>query len=563
MKKLFFATLRFRDFIPGASVCLAVLTVANPLSTRADTFLPTSGTASWNLQANWDTNMVPNAVGASVFFGNGTANRTIQTDSGATGFTVGSISFDVPSSATNSITTGTGGSKLILDNGGNGVTITTSGFGSGNNTISVPLVLNELVTGQVDQTTASSAAGSLNLTATITGTGGFIKQGDGLATFGTGAKSYTGPTVLNGGRIRISSAARPTSTSSFTINDGGQLDLIPATAGGPQTFPFGSGPLNLNGAGPTSGSFAAFPGAIRNDRGGGSAGIFQPTITNPVVLESNTLIHVEAIAGTGSNLVPDGFLTLSGNISGPGSLSLTAPGVSDADQGTLFLTGINTYEGGTFVNGGIINVNSDAALGAPASPLQLNGTFFGVNYLRAMLRASGTISTTARTLVLGQFGNNVGGTIDTNGNNVTFDAGSAITGTTLTKIGDGKLTIAGDQSYDTLDTEGGRTDVASAVGTGSSAIIANAETNISATQTLSSLTIGSAGKVTLSAALPLSPPVVAAETNASNSAESHPSSEHGAEPPVSFAQVIPEPGSTALLLSAVGVLFAMRRRMRA
>src|SRR4029079_10124656 len=147
------------------------------------------------------------------------------------------------------------------------------------------------------------------------------------------------------------------------------------------------------------------------------------------------------------------------------------------------------------------NVNSDAALGATASALTLNGTFLGGNYLTATLRASGTISTTARTLVLGQFGNAVGGRIDTNGNDVTFDAGSTITGTTLTKIGAGKLKIAGTQTYDTLDTEGGRTDIASAVGTGSSTIVANAETNISASQTLSSLTIGSAAKVTLSATL--------------------------------------------------------------
>ena len=243
-------------------------------------------------------------------------------------------------------------------------------------------------------------------------------------------------------------------------------------------------------------------------------------------------------------------------MSGPGSLSLTAPNVSDADQGNLILTGTNTYEGGTFVNGGILNVNSDAALGAAASVLSLNGTLFAGNYLTATLRASGTISTTARTLVLGQFGNAVGGRIDTNGNDVTFGVGSTITGTTLTKIGAGKLTIAGTQTYDTLNTEGGRTDIASAVGTGSSTIIANAETNISASQTLSSLTIGDGAVVQLTATLPPAPEVA----NASGASESQPGSEHAGEEAVSFAKAIPEPGSAALLLSAIGVLFARRRR---
>ena len=51
-----------------------------------------------------------------------------------------------------------------------------------------------------------------SLTATIGGTGGFTKNGDGLATFGTGTKTYAGPTVLNGGRMRISNAAMPSNT---------------------------------------------------------------------------------------------------------------------------------------------------------------------------------------------------------------------------------------------------------------------------------------------------------------------------------------------------------------
>src|SRR5439155_9007852 len=134
--------------------------------------------------------------------------------------------------------------------------------GTGNNSFAEPLVLNDSVNGIVNQTTSSSAAGSLNLTATMSGTGGFTKSGDGLATFGTGAKTYTGATVVNGGRMRISSAAAPTATSSLTVNTGGQLNLITAA-----TYAFGSGPLNLNGSGPTSGPFAVFPGAIRNDTG--------------------------------------------------------------------------------------------------------------------------------------------------------------------------------------------------------------------------------------------------------------------------------------------------------
>jgi hypothetical protein len=131
---------------------------------------------------------------------------------------------------------------------------------------------------------------------------------------------------------------------------------------------------------------------------------------------------------------------------------------------------------------------------------------------------------------LGSPGNNVGGRIDTNGNDVTFGVGSTITGTTLRKIGAGKLTIAGAQTYDTLTTTDGRTDLASALGAGNSTINANAETNISVSQTLAALNIGG-GAVAGFGDLAGNP-----------------------------VQSIPEPGSAALLLGGLGLLLGLRRR---
>ena len=258
---------------------------------------------------------IPNAIDASVFFNGAatgsnpdqTGNRSVTLDGGKT---VGSIVFNNDlSTFTNTLAIGTGGPLTFDKTDAGPATITTMGFGTGNNTISSTMVFTDSVEATVGNTTATSAAGSLNLTGAISGPGGFFKFGDGLATFGGngaggGIKTYTGPTVLNGGRMRISLVASPTATSSFTIKEGAQLTLIPGGAGGAQTFTFGSGPLNLNGTGATSGPFAGVPGAIRNDRQTG----FSPTITNAVVLESNTLIHVQAITGTGSNHTPEGSL---------------------------------------------------------------------------------------------------------------------------------------------------------------------------------------------------------------------------------------------------------------
>lgn len=317
-------------------------------SARAEVWnLPAGG--SWNAAASWNPATVPNGIGANATFNNAasvlnpaqTGNRTVTLDGPQT---VGSINFnqDAANAFTNSVTTGTGG-PLTFDQAGAGpATITTAGINTGNNTISVAIVFTDSVVATVDQTATTSATGSLNLTAAISGPGGFTKNGDGLATFGTAGKTYAGPTVLNGGRTRMSVTGHPTLTSSFTINSGAQLTLI-TNAG---IFTFGSGPLNLNGSGATTGPFAIFPGAIRNDTN------IATTINNAVVLQSPTLVHVEGSA--------TGAMTFPNAVSGPGSLTLTAPN-SSANQGQLILNGNNSYQGGTFVNGGTILVSASSA----------------------------------------------------------------------------------------------------------------------------------------------------------------------------------------------------------
>ncbi len=335
----------------------AVLLLCHALSTQAETWNLAAG-GSWNDTASWNPASIPNGIGANATFNNAasgsnpaqTGNHAVTADGAQT---VGSITFnnDAANAFTTSITTGTGG-PLTFDetDAGPATIVVPAALGTGNNTISVAITLNDSLVATVDNITASSTAGALNLTATITGAGGFTKLGDGLCTFGTGAKTYNGPTVLGGGRMRMSFAARPQNTSSFTINAGAQLDLISGGA-----FTLGSGPLNLNGTGPTSGPYATFPGAMRNERG-----IAPITINNAVVLQSDTLVHVEANNGTGASATPGATNIFAGPISGPGSLTLTSPG-GDLDQGFLVLSGQNTYAGGTLVNGGFLVASGASA----------------------------------------------------------------------------------------------------------------------------------------------------------------------------------------------------------
>ena len=109
-------------------------------------------------------------------------------------------------------------------------------------------------------------------------------------------------------------------------------------------------------------------------------------------------------------------------------------GLRKIGAGTLGLTGVNTYTGGTIISGGILAIASDAALGDASNGVTFdNGT---LQFLNSFTLAS------TRTLTL----NAGGGTIDTNGNDATV--AQAIGGAGgLTKTGIGTLVLSGASAY--------------------------------------------------------------------------------------------------------------------
>ncbi|MDB6069097.1 MAG: autotransporter-associated beta strand repeat protein [Verrucomicrobiales bacterium] len=354
---------------------------------------------SWATATDWSPAGVP-AAGADIVFNGAatianpaqTANRSITLDGTRT---AGSILFNNDLGAfTNSVTTGTGG-PLVFDAASGPATITANGggTGTGNSTVSVAMTLTDSLVAIVNNTTATSAAGALNLTAAISGPGGFTKQGDGLATFGTGTKTYTGATILDGGRMRMSQLAHPTATSSVTINAGAQLNLISAS-----TYGFGGATLNLNGSGATSGPYAAFPGAIRNDTN------LAVVLTSRVVLQSDTLLQVPGSAS--------GSLSLSNVVSGPGGLTLTAPG-SDANQGQLVLDGANSYAGSTVIRAGLLTLGSSATASLGAGDVTVMSGSSMVSGASARLAIPSTaLNAITDVAVLSLAGGNVAGVAD-------------------------------------------------------------------------------------------------------------------------------------------------------
>ncbi len=323
-----------------AAVCLSAVTAPTAWAQVAYTWIG-GNSGTWTTGTSWSPTGPPANTGDSATFNaDQTANRSVT---GATG-SIGSLTINTSNVPANDFTNSIAGSLTFDQTGTGPATLAVTGNGTKLSTISAAVTLTDTLDANITNTTSTSTAGALTFTAGISGPGGFIKDGGGLVTFGTTAKTYTGPTVLNAGTMRISVSGSPTGTSSFTINNGGQLTFT-STNG---TVNLGTGSLFLNGTG-----LPGNPGAIRPERLNSPSSDY--TIANNVVLQTDSVIHVQAQNGSQVAGNPLDSLTLSGVISGPGRLQFTG-NLSNIDQGTLILSNANgnTWTGGTLVAGGIL-----------------------------------------------------------------------------------------------------------------------------------------------------------------------------------------------------------------
>jgi autotransporter-associated beta strand protein len=257
---------------------------------------------------------------------------------------------------------------------------------AGTVTLGEPLTINALtfktsgytITGSTLTLTSSFVTVDSGVSATISsdvaGFVGLTKTGAGTLNL-AGPKSYSGGTIINGGVLGIASssfAAEPVSpTTDIGVNNG-------------STLRFNGGGITLS--------------ANRNISLGTGGGVFD----------------------TNGNMA-----TIAGVVSGT---ALTKTGT-----GTLILSGVNTYSTGTIVNGGTLQISSDANLGAaPAAFTVGNITLDG-----GTLRFGGNFDlSNNRGITLGAGS----GTIDTQGftNPTGYTQPNGIQGNgNLTKIGSG------------------------------------------------------------------------------------------------------------------------------
>lgn len=405
----------------------------------------TTGTKQWNATGNWASGTVPNAAGVSVRVNNDIGGD--QTLEFASAYTLGSLYLG-DANSTHAFTLTPSGGSLVFNN--SGVIASLSKTSGGNDTLSVPVSLEDALM------LAQSASGTLTFSGGISGSAALTKAGAGTVVFAS-ANTYTGVTTLDDGLLRLDNAAGLPGGIDNAVGvgesglafEGGVLGL--ATGDFTRQLGIGAGQLDwVTG----TGGFAAF-GADRQVRlnNGTSALSWGSAILgtgSTLILCHSTATHMLdfrngiSFAGQKRSIqVEDGAAavdaTLSGVLSGG-----TSSGFTKSGPGVLSLTNANTYTGTTTVADDVLRLQNASAL--PSGNLELiSGGVLGLGAGDFMARTIGTSTDQVQWLGSGGFAA-FGAT-----RAVKFSA-SSINWTAANFIGAGRVLILGHDTSDaTLD----------------------------------------------------------------------------------------------------------------
>jgi fibronectin-binding autotransporter adhesin len=225
------------------------------------------------------------------------------------------------------------------------------------------------------------AQGTNFSTAAITGTGSIIQNGSGNLTLNA-ANTYSGGTTLNTGTLVIGNAAAA-GTGTITQTDGTSLLKIDTT------------------------------GTITNAM----------LVYNVFATQSATFSGAITVNNATWDIDTGDTLTISGVVSGNG-------GVTKTGNGTLILSGSNSYNGSTVINAGTLEAASVNALGAN-NTVQVNGGTLLVSTDNAINGRQITLNGTSTTVATLAFSGNYSGRVD----NLTLSKNSII------DLGDGSVSI--------------------------------------------------------------------------------------------------------------------------
>jgi fibronectin-binding autotransporter adhesin len=218
------------------------------------------------------------------------------------------------------------------------------------------------------------------------------------------------------------------------IENGGVLTSTVATIGS-GTEP-GAASVTVTGAGS---NWTASDGVVVGSSGPGSATLnlaeeASANITGGLTINPNGIVNI-GVGGLAGTLVTDSAVTNNGQLNFNLSNAITfdtqiagSGTVAKLGSGTVTLSGANSYTGGTFLNGGILAIDSDLNLGTGA--LSFDG-----GTLEALAAGGGIVSSKAITLNAG------GGTFLADAGTLSTLSGLISGGGALTKTGPGTLTL--------------------------------------------------------------------------------------------------------------------------
>ncbi len=310
--------------------------------------------------------------------------------------------------------------------GGTGnLTLNASGLGITSNAGGQPVASAYTISGAITTTGSLTDASTGQIWKTISGDISGISSlnmnGANSTLILSGTNTYTGPTNVNAGVLRITGASALQNTP-VTVASGGTLQLTNVTVGSGQT-------LTLTGQGT---SFTA--GALDTTNNGTYAGsiILAADATVADSLATTTLTLSGGITGAGKTLTVGGV----GNTTISGAIATTTGGLTKTGTGLLTLSSAsNSYTGTTRISSGILSLTNASALGGGGNITFDGGTLRHnstneVDYGSRIVNSTGPIS------------------IDTNARNVTYATSIAASNSGgLTKLGTGSLTLSGTNTY--------------------------------------------------------------------------------------------------------------------
>ena len=240
------------------------------------------------------------------------------------------------------------------------------------------------------------STGSMALSGVLSGSGDWTKSGAGTLVL-SGTNTYTGSVTLSQGTLRVGANNNLGASGSRVSLDGGALELTSPFSSSKSfslssvgTIDVGSNQITLSGVFSGSGSFTK--------KGSGTLVLSGTNTYSGGTILSEGVLSISSSGGLGASQsvldLDGGTLKVTSSVSSSRNFSLSSRGIIDIDpnqtyaisgnlsgvgnlekrgRGTLTLSGINTYSGGSTLLGGILSVGADNNLGARGSGVIFNG----------------------------------------------------------------------------------------------------------------------------------------------------------------------------------------------